>query len=222
MTLLRDESQVQHFERALKIIRNLNKDYYDAIISTLRGVYFYEGEPNSFVTLSAHGIAFFNIEPENEVVFFIDDITHQCGHIIFNTISFEKEKWFKVPPLSIVKDINPNSKDTSDLYSRYHGLFTLTEIVNMLDLCLENKVFEGDEEFECVGRMIFNLRKFERSLKNLDIPIAYTETGKKWYAYFKSTFERVREKRKDILAKYKVNNQPYVFKLSKFKEANQR
>ena len=221
VTLLSDKSHIKNFEQALKIINDLNKAYYDAITSTVRGIYFYHGKPNSFATLSAHGIAFFNIEPENEVVFFVDDIVHQCGHIIFNTISFEKEKWFTVPPLSIVKDINPNSQDTEDLYSRYHGLFTLTEIVNMLDLCLEQKVFDGDQEYECTGRLVFNLTKFENSLENINIPSAYTEVGKEWYAYFKSTFERVKEKRKDLLSKFKVNNQPYVFKFSKFKEANQ-
>ena len=38
VTLLKNEWHIGHFQRALKIIKNLNEEYYDAILATVRGI----------------------------------------------------------------------------------------------------------------------------------------------------------------------------------------
>ena len=51
---------------------------------------------NSFATIKAHGMAFFNVyQDEYDEVFFVDDIAHQTGHIIFNVMIYESNRFFK-------------------------------------------------------------------------------------------------------------------------------
>ena len=62
---------------------------------------------NSFATLSAQGIGFFNAYQDNyDEVFFVDDIAHQTGHIIFNVMIYESNQFFRKDKKTVLEIIN--------------------------------------------------------------------------------------------------------------------
>lgn len=214
---------IKLMDKALKIIEAVYPEYYSVLKSVTRKFLLYQGLPNSFATLSAHGIAFLNVPGENGISFFIDNIVHQCGHIIFNAISFEKEKWFKVDPMLPVGEINSDYKaDRADLYGRFHGLFTQTNINICIDNCLRSDLLKGEDLLELKARFSSNMKRFKAALNKLDLPEVYTEIGKEWYDFFNSTYNTLYLKRKDMIESYNMDNQPYVFSFKIFKRDNEQ
>jgi len=74
-------------------------NFWSLITSVTREfVVFSSPNHNSFAGIMHHGTAYFNTENKIQTpVFFIDDIAHQCGHIIFNVITLDTPKYLKVP-----------------------------------------------------------------------------------------------------------------------------
>lgn len=207
--------------RALQIIREIDPLYYACLKTTIRKFYCFRGEPNSFASMAAQGIAFFNVQPADGLLFFLDNIIHQCGHVIFNAISFEKEKWFNVPANTQLSTFTLDPKDYQDIYGRFHGLFTQTNINTIFEKCIENKTLQGEEHYELLGRFASNLTRFGVAIKKLDHPGMYTEVGLFWYNFFKMSHSVLNVKWESVINQYRVDNQPYVFNYKKFKESNQ-
>jgi hypothetical protein len=218
--LVNQDRNIESLERAIKIIERVNPEYYNHLKEVVRGVYLYKGDPNSFATLSAHGLAFFNIQFGNELVFFIDNIVHQCGHVIFNTISFEKEKWFSVSPSTLLIKFTRDSSDKADIYGRFHGLFTQTNVNKTLDAIVDSKLLEGKELHELLGRFTSNMNRFGLAIGKLDRGEVYTDLGKEWLNHFKQTYKYLLDKRKSLIDSFKVDNQPYVFSYEIFNKSN--
>lgn len=212
---------MEEFVSALDAVKKANPSYYEYLLLTIRAFYFYNGEPNSFATLSAHGIAFLNIQSGSSTIFFFDNIVHQCGHIIFNVISYEKNEWFNVSPDTPLNQLN-KGVDSAEIYSRYHGLFTQSNVNRSMDRALEMQLFEGEELFELLGRFSSNMNRFRIALQTLRLPDVYSDIGNGWYQYFEDTYQSLYEKRKDVLEAFVVNNQPYVFSYEIFKQSNSK
>jgi hypothetical protein len=217
--ILYNDSYVSLVNEAFKIIRKFNPELFNYLIKTLRGICFYEGEQNSFASIAAHGFIFLNMNSKAGLVFVLDNIIHQGCHVIFNVISFEKENWFTVPPNTLLSAIKPETNDNEELYGRYHGLFTQSNINKTLDLCIESRLFKGDLELELLGRFASNMTRFKVALEKLQLPI-YTPLGEQWYNHFLSTHKFLYEKRKGLIEKYQLLNQPYVFDFELFKRTN--
>jgi hypothetical protein len=207
-------------ERVLNVIEVTHPVYFDCFKETVRNFCLYEGSSNSFAAIAAHTTAFFNKKPSDGVIYFLDNIVHQCAHVIFNAITFEKQKWFSVKPDTPLSAFTQNAEDTQDIYGRFHGLFTQTNINHVLDRCIELELFDGAERHELLGRFSSNMKRFRVALDKLNHPGMYTEFGYEWYMYFRTTYQQLFEKRSALILKFDVGNQPYVFDYGIFQQTN--
>ena len=192
---------------------------------------------NSFATLSAQGIAFFNAYQDtyNEV-FFVDDIAHQTGHIIFNALIYDVEKFLLVKPETIIENIivENNLVETRDIHVIFHALYTYYTTFICLNECLKNDIFKDDKKHEALGRMKFYTEKCYRDMSLIESPSIernktntlymmedlFTSDGLIIYNEIKQTLKSMIDKWYDEVCNFDMSNQPYNFTYSKFTELN--
>ena len=187
---------------------------------------------NSFATLSAQGIGFYNAYQEDyDEVFFVDDIVHQTGHAIFNIMIYEAENFFKISRNTILEVITmPDGSfiENRDLHVIFHALYTYYTSFICLDACLENNVWEGKQRHEAMGRIAFYINKCYTDLLLVDSPINsenkaneyFTENGLLIYRELKAKWKEMYKKWFEITKHFDMSNQPYNFTYSKFLELN--
>ena len=217
------ESHLENFKNALNIIERVYPEYFSLIEKYIKLVVFYEGEPNSFATIQAHGAIFLNIKKEYNEIFFLDNILHQCAHVFFNTLTIEKKELFKISynsPLSVFTGDYGDNQFT--LYDRFHGLFTQTNINSCLEKCIYDKILGGDKHFELVGRFVSNMKRFKIGIKKFDKKNLYRQEGLKWFIFFEKKYKSLFKRNAELISKYEVDNQPYVFDYIIFKNSNRK
>ena len=187
---------------------------------------------NSFATKQAHGIGFYNAyQGDYDEVFFVDDIAHQTGHVIFNTLLFEPSDYFKIDKSTIMETITmPNGDfiEKRDIYVIFHALYTYYTSFICLDTCIENNVWEGKQRHEAMGRIAFYINKCYTDLLLVDSPINsenkaneyFTENGLLIYRELKAKWKEMYKKWFEITKHFDMSNQPYNFTYSKFLELN--
>jgi hypothetical protein len=212
---------IEHLNTAFGIIKNHCRNDYDDIIAVTRRIVLYHSDhQNSFATLSAHGIAFFNIDETHDEVFFLDDIAHQCGHVIFNAITQEKVKLLTIDPETPLRRFNGDEYDMRTIYSALHGLFTFSLINRVLNTCYEQHTWSGRQQHELLGRLSFNMKKFKIDLMNLNRQDIFTDLGWVFFNYFKRVYRGIYGRRRSIIDSLDQSNQPYVFSYERFVERN--
>jgi hypothetical protein len=187
---------------------------------------------NSFATLSAQGIGFYNAyQDDYDEVFFLDDIAHQTGHVIFNVMIYESKLFFKTDKNTILEVINmPDGSfiENRDLHVVFHALYTYYASFICLDACLESKALIGRQKHEALGRISFYINKCYRDLLLIDNPINseiksseyFTEMGLQIYSELKNKWKEMYRKWFEVTKHYDMSNQPYNFTYSNFAELN--
>ena len=187
---------------------------------------------NSFATLSAQGIGFYNAYQEDyDEVFFVDDIAHQTGHVIFNVMIYEAEQFFKISKGTILEVISmPDGSfiENRDLHVFFHALYTYYTSFICLDACLENNVFEDKQKHEAMGRIAFYINKCYRDLLLVDNPINSEDKANEYFTKYvlliynelKNMWKEMYKKWFDITKHFDLSNQPYNFTYSNFLELN--
>lgn len=187
---------------------------------------------NSFATLSAQGIGFYNAyQDDYDEVFFVDDIAHQTGHVIFNVMIYEPKLFFKKDRNTILEVINmPDGSfiENRDLHVIFHALYTYYTSFICLDSCLENNVWVGRQKHEATGRIAFYINKCYTDLLLIDNPINskekaaeyFTNDGLLIYSELKIKWKEMYKKWFEITKHFDMSNQPYNFTYSKFLELN--
>ena len=162
--------------KAFDLISNHAPEYYSLLEQAIQKVVIFNDpsvKRNSFATLSVHGCAFFNsFQPEYDEVFFIEDIAHQCGHVIFNNMTHDNKGIFRVSPETLIirKGIVGwvfNLLEKRTLFVAFHTLFTYYSIT----ICLEAVLLKADltalQKHEALGRLAFCFGKYGNDLKLL-------------------------------------------------------
>jgi hypothetical protein len=196
-------------------------EFWQVIESVTREfVLFSSPNQNSFAGISHHGTAYFNTEKKIQTcVFYIDDISHQCGHIIFNTLTLDVESYLRVPKNHPIREFVKNKDDNRNVYGAFHGLFTYTCILYSMDRILE----KGDDPLmvsEALGRIGFYLNKFKIDLVNLDNPKILTDEGMSFHTQFQASYEYIYAKYNRQIVGFDYSNQPYTFQYDLFKKVN--
>ncbi len=154
-------SNITALNEACRFIQDFIPAFWKLIeIVTREFVVFNSPNHNSFAGISHHGTAYFNTEDKNQTpVFFIDDISHQCGHIIFNALTLDYERYLRVKKDKALSEFIDDKKDPREVYGAFHGLFTYTCILYSLEKLLDstwNEKYKG----EAIGRLGFYMNKF--------------------------------------------------------------
>ena len=96
-------------------------DFWSLIASVTREfVVFSSPNHNSFAGIMHHGTAYLNTENKIQTpIFFLDDIAHQCGHIIFNVLTLDTAKYLKVPKDHPLKNYATNPGEMRGAYGAF-------------------------------------------------------------------------------------------------------
>ncbi|NHN25902.1 hypothetical protein FIA58_009470 [Flavobacterium jejuense] len=166
---------------------------------------------NSFATLQYLGTTFINVNDQiaNEI-FFIDDLSHQCGHIIFYFLTLNAQDFF-VPPMQTKLSIYSNYKDNRSIYDVFHGLFTYTTTLNALSEAYKSEAFTEEQKTEIIGRIGFYLQKFGLDIKLTDNPNIFSSKGMKYYEMFQKSFETIYSKYSIYTKQFNYSNQNYFY-----------
>jgi hypothetical protein len=211
------------FDQAVDFFVQQLPDLWATISAVTREfVLFSSPNHNSFAAISHHGTAYLNTENRvQSLPFFIEDIAHQCGHIVFNSLTLDTESYLRVSkdyPLSAF--INDKS-DNRNVYGAFHGLFTYTTILTSMDKLYQSKVAE-QVKIEALARLGFFYRKFEDDLSNLNNKLIFTELGLDFHNQFKRGFDRISELYADKINDFDYSNQPYTFRFDLFEDLNHK
>ena len=217
---------------ALNHIKNVNPEWYKLLEENLKKIILFEdksGRRNSFATQSVHGCIFLNCFQDNyNEVFFIEDIAHQAGHVIFNTFLASNPNIYKCDKnheIFLNREIDEYN-EPRELYVMIHAMYTYESILQCFVKCLDNNIFSGSKRHELLGRIKYTLYKFLRDFELLSINdeqgknIFFTDEGLEILNWFKETFILVCNKYGDELDLVDISNQPYNFSYSKFLELN--
>ena len=216
---------------ALQYIKTSNKSHFDLIEQCCKKIVLFKTDPkntNSFATINAHGIAFFNVYQEDyDEVFFVDDIAHQTGHIIMTAILFERKKYFLFDENQNIGTFTKNKLEYRSFYILFHALYTYYTTFLCLDACLENNCFNKRQTHEAKGRIGFYLQKCKSDLLNFEKVINYhnglqnvlSTEGIEIYQNIENKYFEILEKHKETI-QFIYINQPYNFTYSEFLKLN--
>lgn len=227
---------LKNVTKALNLIKRFAPKHFDLIVLATKKIVVFNVDTtlrNSFATLSAHGISFSNAYQEDyNEVFFIDDIAHQTGHIIFNALIYDYPKFIKINPDTILQyiELENITVETRNVHVVFYALYTYYATFVCLEVCLIAKVLDAKRTHEALGRLCFYLRKchldlnlFERASINdtfIDVEDIFTEKGLEIFFEIKNKFDLIKEKWRGTLKPLDMSNQPYNFTYSKFVELN--
>ncbi len=210
-------------EEAIHFFQNQVSDFWQLIASVNNQfVVFSSHNHNSFASISNHGTAYFNIEnKQKSPIFFIDDIAHQCGHVIFNVLTLESTKFLKVSKDYPLKGFSTNSQENRGAYGAFHGLFTYTTILYSLDKVLKSGIlFDKKQRHEALGRMGFYMHKFCLDLQLMNNPEILTRDGLAYHKQFLDGYNTILLEYGKELALLDYSNQPYTFQYDLFNDLN--
>jgi len=193
--------------RALTLIDEVEPAYSELLLRATRQVFVFRyPRVNNFATLNAHGVVCFNAGDHDDEVFFVDELVHQCGHVIFNAISVRRRELFVADPDAPIA----GGFDQRSLYTVLHGLYTERAMVRCLRRLDEGAVLTGRQAHELRGRLAFIVRKMQLDIGSTNCSGLFTPLGETLVEAFRATFEDAVRERPDLL-RDDLHGQPYNF-----------
>jgi HEXXH motif-containing protein len=175
----------------------------------------------SLATISYHGTAFLNVgATENTAVYFLDDLAHQCGHVIFNALTLQTEDFLLVSKHSPLNQFTHESGDKRSVYSVFHAFFTYTTILYCLDHCLQHNLLAAGEQREALARLGFYVSKFRADVAEFPADQVLTAAGRQYHDMFRASQQAIEDRYQRQLEPLSYRNQQYVFDYSRFLAAN--
>lgn len=210
-----------HLARAVSVIRRVWPTLAELMEEVTRRVHvFHALDVNSFATLAAYGCAFLNAGLEDDEVFFIEDLVHQCGHILFSAVTFEGAVYLAVAGDTPLGSLTGDRDERRTLYVALHGLVTEALMTRCLARCHEEEIFTGKKRQELLGRLSFIFRRLHRDLQNLAFRHVYTSKGAELYEFCCTVFNDVFRKHGTELGSLDMEGQGYTFDYRRFDQRN--
>jgi HEXXH motif-containing protein len=175
---------------------------------------------NSHAAIAYFGTAFLNVEDEPyDEAFFLDDLAHQCGHVIFNALTLHAEEYLTVPKTTPLGTLIGYESERRPVYGAFHGLFTYTTILHTLDRCISAQLLNQRQLQEAIGRIGFYQEKFRYDLINFQKAGVFTKQGNEFYQGFLASHKMILDKYRH-LPKASFEGQPYTFRYELFLKNN--
>jgi hypothetical protein len=228
-------SQKENLSKAFSLIQNFEPEYYKLLEQSILKLMIFndpEVKRNSFATLSVHGCAFFNsFQREYDEVFFVEDIAHQCGHVVFNNIIYERRDVFKISSETIIKEkgflgMIVNLLEDRTLFVAFHAMFTYYGISRCLFACITKAELSALQKHEAMGRLAFCLRKYKNDINLLGKldedgkSVYFTDDGILLYQPMVTLYNKIQMELGSQLSKINLLNQPYNFSVKNFHKSN--
>ncbi len=207
--------------RALEIIKFTSINYYGALKSATKSItLFQSNDVNSFASNNFYGSAFLNTNHGNTLSFYIEDIAHQGGHIVFSSLVTDPNKLFNIKASHLIGKLI-NKEDHRDLKTVFHGFFTYSAILECLTNAIESKSLKITDQKEAYGRISFSLHRFKADLINaIQILDNLSKLGIDWLQKFRIFYEEMCKLHSDEIMNISMKDQPYNFSLEIFLKHN--
>jgi hypothetical protein len=180
-----------------------------AINDVVRYVILFEDESrNSFATVAAHGAVFLNVAHGTSDVYLLEDLAHQCGHVIFAAGCEGEPALFAVTPSTPVSELT-GEEDHRSIEVALHGMVTQALMVALLDRSLTSGRTTARDEVR--GRLLFALLRLGTDLRCLAGLPAYGEAGEAIVRELIGVYGSAVERYGDQLLAADFTGQPYNF-----------
>jgi hypothetical protein len=211
-------------ERGMEIIATNNPGHYDRLMKNLKKIMLFSSEvQNSFAVMTAHNMIFLNVHPWDDEIFFADHISHEGGHLVFYTLTFEsKYQLFQCSFHTPIGNFIGELGKYGSVYMFFHGLSTFVEITTTLVKCIDDPIFSDRQRRDTIGRFIFHMHRFKNQLKTFDEIAIFEPEGQNWFFLFKKVFASMEPKFAELQPLYSLANQPYDFNSKVFAELNEK
>jgi hypothetical protein len=225
------ESNIGFLTNALNLIKKNSSGHYKLIEGNCKKILIFKTNPdvtNSFATINAHGIAFLNVyQNDYDEVFFIDDIAHQTGHIILNTLFHDKKAIFKIDEEKKINEII-KINDYRSIHILIHAFYTYYTTLMCLDDCLKNNSFNNSQKTEAIARIGFYINKCSIDIKLFDkicecfngIDNVLTSKGTELVSLVMHKYKEIYNEYNPKTKKFDYSNQMYNFAFKNFIELN--
>ena len=210
-----EEASQEHCRTLATALRHI-RDCWPVLGGAIEGVVrhivlFDEPGRNSFALRAAHGVAFVNVALGTGELFFVEELAHQGGHVLF-TASWEGGKpLLTVPansPISELADID----DHRTMEVALHGMFTQTLMVGVLDRLLACDALV--DRHEAAGRVALALVRLGLDLRVLASLPVYSDAGMELLRELIATYMTAAERHRRLLMAVDLTEQPYNFDYS--------
>lgn len=202
-----------HLEKAWQLLDRHCPIYAKRIAQLVRHIVVFNAQGvNSFANIEAHGAAFINADEDADEILFVEELAHQCGHVLFSTATVCHEELFAVSPHAPLKAWTGKDGETRSLYVVLHALFTEIAIMSCLEPLLETGAAGSVRQTsELEGRLAFIISRFAADLHNLGHPEVFSPRGASLYRRFLEIFNQVHGKWRDLVRAADFSNQTYNF-----------
>ena len=189
---------------------------------------------NSFASIAAYGIGFYNAYQEDyDEVFFVDDIAHQTGHNLMFSIGRDPAWLMKIDPMTIVDvaiDDGHENIEGRHIEIVLHALFTYYTSFVCLDACIQNNAFSEIQKLDAFGRIKLYLWRCDYDLnvlKSLNIDLeakessVLTKNGHVLVQMIQAQYLIMKTEYGDKVENFTLAGQDYNFSRKVFLENNQ-
>jgi hypothetical protein len=217
----RDHTCVSRLENALSVLSNVFPEFSRTLAGTTVGfVLFSDPGVNSFAADALHGLSFLSVPRHCSVPYFVEDVLHQCGHIMFSSMCVASSGVFLGGGQTPISTYTRNRRDTRSVSVVWHAVFTEYLIAEGLLRCLKLQTFTGQDEAEAMGRLTFVLKKSQSDLRTLYL-LPSSDDELKLRESLSAEFARiVEEAAPSMYLSFDIGDQPYNFDFDLFREHN--
>jgi len=204
-------------ERALSLIRSGWPELADAIGRVVRYVVVFDDPAlNSFAAPPVHGAAFLDVAHGTTPAYFVEDLAHQCGHVLFTAAWEGAEPLVEDPDADVATLLGRDDHRTIEV--ALHGMVTQTLMVAMLERLLDSDADVDPDEV--TGRLLFALLRLGLDLHALAGLPVYTEPGQSLVRALAETYQPLAERYGDLVVATDWRSQPYNFDYAIYRARN--
>ncbi|BDS13641.1 hypothetical protein [Aureispira anguillae] len=207
-------------EQALALLKeHLPNEFEKYALSTRKIILFSSSELRNFATREAHGTTYLNVNENSNVTFFLEELIHQCSHIVFNAMTCNIEEFFLVNHNETIGNYL-NNEDDRTLYSALHGIYTTGQIVDsFLEIIKKNPGFDPEILHELKGRIAINKNRHNIGLEQIPLTTVFTPKGQALFSHYYQKLDN-NIKNNPSFFDFDMASHPVVFNYQKFKRDN--
>lgn len=215
-----DNKVLNNLTTALDLIKAVAPEYYKSIQSVTKTIVPFDSlDTNSFAANNSFGAIFTNTHWGTSVPYFVEDLAHQCGHLVFTSMTVNPNELFSVAPSMPLSEVT-TSRSSRNIYTLLHALFTYCAISTCLSRVLEEDRIGEKDRFETLGRLAFTLRKFQSDLILACKLTVLTDAGKGWVRNAAVRYRTILSKHSEHIGQFSMKGQQYNFCLDVFLRHN--
>jgi hypothetical protein len=206
---------------ALSVIRACAPRFHEELLTGLRAiVLFRHPSAHSFAALAAHGAVFLNVRWPAGIAYFVDELSHQGGHVVFTAATVRRQDFFSVHPDTPLSELT-DGDDSRSVYDALHGVYTEHVCCRVMRAADEGRLLRGTDAVELYGRLSFVSGRYgvDVALQAATLQRWASPLGRELHACFADDCARLQRQRPD-LRRQDLSTQPYEFDAALFSRQN--